>query len=163
MTATSGLRPGLDDDVEACVRVWLEALEERDGIAPRTGSAERARTKLSGPRVAFLVVSTADALDGFVLVGPPGSGFPADPPEAAYLSLLAVRPAAQGRGLARLLLETAEREVSAVADEAVLHVLADNSAARALYASAGWSQAGPGSPHPLSGRPMLTLRRSLVR
>lgn len=161
MTTASLLRPGADDDVEACVQVWLEALEARDAAPPRPGTADRSRAKLGAPRVSFVVASTASGLDGFVLVGAPGSGFAADPPRAAYLSLLAVRPASQGRGLARLLLATAERESASVADEIVLHVLADNTGARALYSAAGWSELGPVAAHPLSGAPMLTLRRSL--
>ncbi|WP_367882288.1 hypothetical protein [Rathayibacter oskolensis] len=40
------------------------------------------------------------------------------------------------------MLAAAEREAADVADEAVLHVLTGNEAARALYASAGWTPAG---------------------
>jgi ribosomal protein S18 acetylase RimI-like enzyme len=112
--------------------------------------------------VAFRVAVSGDRVDGFVLVGAPGSGFPSDPPGAAYLSLLAVRPAAQGRGLGRALLAAAEADSAAVVDEVVLHVLSGNATARALYEVAGWSRVGPESPHPLSGEPMLTLRRPLV-
>ncbi|QHC66291.1 GNAT family N-acetyltransferase [Rathayibacter sp. VKM Ac-2759] len=157
---TTLLRPGSDHDVDACVRVWIEALAARDGRVP-AGTEERARAKLAAPRVSFVVAGDAGTVDGVVLVSAPGSGFAEDPPHAAYLSLLAVRPSAQGRGLARRLLAAAEREAADVADEAVLHVLAGNEAARALYASAGWTPAGEAFPHPLSGAPVIPLRRLL--
>ncbi|KQQ04139.1 MULTISPECIES: GNAT family N-acetyltransferase [unclassified Rathayibacter] len=155
------LRPGSDRDVDACVAVWLESLEARDGRAPASGTEERVRAKLGAPRVSFVVAQGDGPIDGFALVSTPGSGFADDPPGAAYLSLLAVRPSAQGRGLARRLLRAAERDAAAVADEAVLHVLTGNAAARALYASAGWTQAGEEFPHPLSGAPVISLRRLL--
>ncbi|MWV49507.1 GNAT family N-acetyltransferase [Rathayibacter sp. VKM Ac-2803] len=160
---TTLLRTGDDHDVDACVRVWLESLEARDGSVPASGIEQRARAKLAAPRVSFVVAEGEGSVDGFVLVSVPGSGFADDPPHAAYLSLLAVRPSAQGRGLARRLLAAAERDAAEVADEAVLHVLLDNTGARALYASAGWSEAGEPFPHPLSGAPVVSLRRLLDR
>ncbi|WKK71045.1 hypothetical protein Q0F99_15590 [Rathayibacter oskolensis] len=93
---TTLLRPGSDHDVDACVRVWIDALAARDGRVP-AGTEERARAKLAAPRVCFVVAGDAGTVDGVVLVSAPGSGFAEDPPHAAYLSLLAVRPSAQGR------------------------------------------------------------------
>jgi ribosomal protein S18 acetylase RimI-like enzyme len=98
---------------------------------------------------------------GFALVGLPGSGFASDPPRAAYLSMLAVHPDRRRRGLGRALLLGAQQQAARVADEAVLHVLVANAAARALYAASGWTESGPPVPHPISGAPVLTLVRRL--
>ncbi|WP_165759636.1 GNAT family N-acetyltransferase [Rathayibacter oskolensis] len=160
MTSTL-LRPGTRDDHDDCVRLWLAALEARDGRAPVPGTDDRARAKLAAPAVCFVVAERGGPIDGFVLVSTPGSGFADDPPGAAYLSLLAVHPSAQGRGLARRLLAAAERDAAAVADEAVLHVLVGNRAARSLYRAAGWREEGAEFPHPLSAAPVITLRRLL--
>ncbi len=56
------------------------------------------------------------------------------------LLTLAVAPAARRQGLARALL--ARFDAQAAGTDAILEVAADNTAAIALYASAGWAHAG---------------------
>ncbi|PPH38076.1 hypothetical protein C5C28_03035 [Rathayibacter rathayi] len=98
---------------------------------------------------------------GFALLLPAGSGFEADPPEAAHLALLAVDPRAQGAGVGRRLLAAVEERAARVAPTVVLHVLTENASALALYTSVGWRPLGTPVPHPLSGASMLTLVRNL--
>lgn len=142
-----------DDDLEACVALWLHALEVRDGHPPVEGTAERCRGKFALARVAWVVLRDELAeIAAFSLVTGAGTGRPADPPAAAYLSLFAVAPGRQGSGLGgRLLRAVHERIASAGYDEAVLHVLVENAVAVGLYRSQGWVEVGERFPHPLNG------------
>ncbi|MCM6763879.1 GNAT family N-acetyltransferase [Rathayibacter sp. ZW T2_19] len=155
------LRAGGAEDEAAFVDLWCEAAEARDGAPAGPGVRARAFAKLDSERLAFLVADEDAAPVGFVLVGAPGTGFTTDPPGAAYLSMLAVRPGRWGRGLGRALLLAAEQSAAQVADEAVLHVLAANAAARGLYSTSGWTPSGAPFAHPVSGAPVLTLVRRL--
>lgn len=83
------------------------------------------------------------ARDGGTLVGYGGLGFVAGPPEAeAEVRNIAVDPTHQGRGIGRALL----RALLAVADArhavVFLEVRTDNTPARALYESAGFTVVG---------------------
>ncbi|WP_416395007.1 MULTISPECIES: GNAT family N-acetyltransferase [unclassified Curtobacterium] len=99
-------------------------------------------------------VSAASALAGFALVTEPGTGLPGDPDDAAYLSLLAVDPRAQGHGLGRSLLQRAVAEAGAAGyARTLLHALDDNAPALRLYRGAGFEPVGEPFPHALSGRP----------
>lgn len=63
--------------------------------------------------------------------------------DEAELLTLAVHPDARRRGLGRRLLREFEvRAAAAGAATAFLEVAADNASARALYAAAGWREAG---------------------
>lgn len=63
--------------------------------------------------------------------------------DEAELLTLAVHPDARRKGLGRRLLREFEaRAAAAGAVTAFLEVAADNAAARALYAAAGWDEAG---------------------
>lgn len=60
--------------------------------------------------------------------------------EASDIMTIAVAPAAQGRGIGRILLqELEERAVSRGAEVVLLEVRADNAAALALYLSSGYA------------------------
>jgi ribosomal protein S18 acetylase RimI-like enzyme len=61
---------------------------------------------------------------------------------AAYLRLLLVTPAHQGRGLGEALLRAAEARARAAANEMVLLVTADNLGARRFYERAGYRHVG---------------------
>ncbi|KTR54427.1 hypothetical protein NS359_00045 [Curtobacterium oceanosedimentum] len=113
----------------------------------------RADDKFAAERVALVVAEDGAAGPlGFALVTAPGSG--GTPSDAAYLSLLAVAPAAQGHGLGRRLLAAAVDAAAAAGhDRCELHALDDNAPALALYASAGFRPVGEAFPHALSGRP----------
>lgn len=150
---------GRGDDLGSCTAVWLGSLEARDGFAPPPATADRCRSKFDLPIVSWRVLRDAGGgVRGFGLVTAPGTGRAQDPADAAYLSLLAVAPAAQrgGHGTALLaaLLDDARQ---AGHPRAVLHVLTDNEAAVHLYLSRGWSTVGESFAHALDGRPTVTL------
>lgn len=139
-------------DADACVALWLDALEARDGHPAVDGTAERCRDKLAAPAVVWLVARDDVGVCGFVLASTAGSGSAFDPPDAAYLSLLGVAPRAQGRRLgARLLAAATARLGAAGYEQAVLHVMIENAAAVGLYRGAGWREIGERRAHPLNG------------
>ena len=154
------LRPGRASDVDECVRLWVRAVAARDGTAPG-GTAERARRKFDQPRVAFVVADAGpagEAVAGFALVTAPGTGSPSDPPDAAYLGMIAVAPERQGGGMGGALLAEATRVAAAAAHPSlVLHVLVSNTGAVRLYESRGWRAHGDATPHPLTGMPTQTF------
>lgn len=152
-----------DADVEACVELWLDAVRARDRREPPDGTAERARGKFALPRVSWRMERADERLRGFALVTAPGTGNPADPPDAGYLGLLGVAPQHEGSGVGRRLLAavTADARAAGV-PELVLHVLTDNERAARLYRAAGWRAWGPERPHPLSGAPFQTYRLALI-
>ena len=165
---------------EACVDLWAAAVAARDGAEESEAVRARARGKFAAERVALVVAedragdvggdgagvgagsaagvgagvgARGGALVGFALVTAPGTGSPGDPVDAAYLSLLAVAPGAQGRGLGRSLLQAAVAEAARAGhDRCLLHALDDNEPALRLYRSAGFRPVGPAFPHALNGR-----------
>ncbi|PZF58776.1 hypothetical protein DEJ23_02955 [Curtobacterium sp. MCSS17_008] len=142
----------------ACVDLWVAAVADRDGTPASAAVRERAQAKFAAERVALVVADDDDGAPvGFALVTAPGTG--GAPSDAAYLSLLAVAPGAQGHGLGRRLLAAA---VSAAAEAGYahceLHALDDNAPALALYAGAGFRPVGDPFPHALSGRPTRVWR-----
>jgi len=151
---------------EACVDLWAAAVAARDGAEESEAVRARARGKFAAERVALVVAEDRDGGDGagggaggvgvlvgFALVTAPGTGSPGDPVDAAYLSLLAVAPGAQGRGLGRSLLQAAVAEAARAGhDRCLLHALDDNEPALRLYRSAGFRPVGPAFPHALNGR-----------
>lgn len=147
------VRPAAPDEVTACIDLWAAAVAARDGIPEHPATRARAQEKFTAPRVACLVVIGPDGrLDGFVLVTAPGTGRPTDPDDAAYLSLLAVRPGLQARGVGRVLL-TAAVDAAREAGHAgvALHVLADNHRAVRLYEAGGFVPTGTEFPHAITG------------
>jgi ribosomal protein S18 acetylase RimI-like enzyme len=138
-----------------CVDLWTAAVAARDGVPEDSAVRVRAEAKFQVPRVACLVAASGSSapLDGFVLVTAPGTGRPTDPSDAAYLSLLAVRPDLQARGVGRALLVAAVEAADAAGHPAVvLHALADNLPALRLYEEAGFRPTGVTFPHALTGR-----------
>lgn len=163
---TPRIESGTATDRDRCVGLWLASLEHRDGLAPPSGTAERALGKLERPQIAWPVVRDAEGRAiAFALMLEPGSGgYPDDDPRAAYLGLLAVHPAAQQRGLGRMVLDAAvDAAREAGHPLALLHVMRSNVAAVALYASAGWRAVGDAVPHALSGELMQTYVLDLTR
>jgi ribosomal protein S18 acetylase RimI-like enzyme len=155
------LAAGGPSDVDACVGLWLTATAARDGIepadVPETVLA-RARYKLESAALSWVLARDAEGTPvGFGLTLSPGtSGYVDDPPDAAYVALLAVAPQAQGRGVGGALLDAMTTELSAAGmNSAVLHVLETNTAARRLYDSRGWTVSGSPFPHALSGLSVL--------
>jgi ribosomal protein S18 acetylase RimI-like enzyme len=167
------VRAATADEDPDCVELWTAAVAARDGVPEDSAVRVRAEAKFQVPRVACLVASAAAIsargsasaaassvpdessapLDGFVLVTAPGTGRPTDPSDAAYLSLLAVRPDLQARGVGRALLVAAVEAADAAGHPAVvLHALADNLPALRLYEAAGFRPTGVTFPHALTGR-----------
>jgi ribosomal-protein-alanine N-acetyltransferase len=146
----------------ACVALWVAAVADRDG-APRSDAVRaRAHEKFAAERVALVVADDDGSPSGFALVTAPGTG--GAPSDAAYLSLLAVAPAAQGHGLGRRLLAAAVDAAAAAGyDRCELHALDDNAPALALYRSAGFRPVGDPFPHALNGRPTRVWQAGVVR
>jgi ribosomal protein S18 acetylase RimI-like enzyme len=151
----------------ACIDLWVAAVAARDGRVEDPAVRARAAAKFAAERVALVVAPGADdgrdadadgdGVRGFALVTAPGTGGVAGPADAAYLSLLAVDPSAQGSGLGRALLVAAVDAAHAAGHErCVLHALEDNAPALRLYRSAGFRPVGEPFPHALSGRPTRT-------
>ncbi|MFF1878372.1 GNAT family N-acetyltransferase [Leifsonia sp. NPDC058230] len=137
-------------------------MSARDERSAPEGTGERAREKFERTHVAFAVADSGPGPAGFALVTVPGSGVPEDPPEAAYLAMVAVSPERQSAGLGSLLLD----DVTARARTAghrmlVLHVLLSNVRAVRLYREHGWHPLGRPAPHSLSGAFSQTYVRRL--
>ena len=148
---------GTPSDTEACVQLWLAALEARDGAPAVDGTAERCLSKFAVPRVSWRVSRDDDgSILGFGLLAQPGTGGSDGPADAAYLSLLAVDPDTQGRGLgAQLLADLVADARAAGYSSAVLHALV-GMPATGLYVSRGWMPLGEPFDHPLNGRSTQT-------
>jgi len=152
------IRDAEQGQLEACVELWVQACAVRDGHRA-TGVAERERTKFANS-AAWLVSERNAQINGFALATLPGSGSPNDPAHAAVLGLLAVDPAAQGGGLGRRLLRAITTELANHGyQEAVLHVLTDNTGAVRLYESEGWQRHGEPFDHTLLHRPSQSYIR----
>lgn len=147
------VRPASPEQVAACIDLWCAAVAARDGAPEHPAVRARAVEKFAAERVALLVAGPVDgAIDGFVLVTAPGTGRPTDPEDAAYLSLLAVRPDLHARGVGRALLTGAVQTArQAGCPRVVLHVLADNVRAVRLYEAAGFTPTGHAFPHAVTG------------
>ena len=162
-----------DETAAACVELWVAAVAARDGAPAPAAVRDRALAKFAAERVALVVVDdgapddgTADdgvpdghgwSLAGFALVTAPGSAGDPAPTDAAYLSLLAVAPGAQGHGLGRRLLSEAVAAAAAAGyPRCELHALDGNEPAVSLYRSAGFTPSAESFPHAVSGRPTRT-------
>jgi ribosomal protein S18 acetylase RimI-like enzyme len=155
------LRAGTLADLENCLRLWVDACTARDGRAV-DGVAARARPKFERAECWIVAEDAASKLVGFVLATVPGSGIPTDPPDAPVIGLLAVAPAAQGHGLGRVLLNSAEQDLTRRGHtQSVLHVLSDNHAAVRSYLRNGWLPYGEPFEHSLLKRPTQTYVRQL--
>ena len=150
------LRTGTPADTAKCLALWIEACATRDGVAI-AGVADRARPKFDHAETWIVADTTDDGILGFVLATTPGSGLPADPPDAPVVGLIAVAPRAQGRRLgAALMAAVADDLAGAGHGRAVLHVLTDNHTAVRLYVGAGWRPLGALFEHTLLKRPTQT-------
>jgi ribosomal protein S18 acetylase RimI-like enzyme len=160
----------------ACIDLWVAAVAARDGRTEDPAVRVRAAAKFAAERVALVVAPGLTApgdhdggIRGFALVTAPGTGGTGDtsgtgtsgaaePADAAYISLLAVAPSAQGSGLGRALLVAAvDAARQAGHEHCTLHAIEDNAPAVRLYRSAGFRPVGEPFPHALSRRPTRTF------
>ncbi|WP_394940304.1 GNAT family N-acetyltransferase [Psychromicrobium sp. YIM B11713] len=146
------LRYGGAEDVEACVALWREAILRRDGATADPAGLElqidRLRENFRLPGGILLLAEDSAGQSGFALLIPQADG------PSGYLSLLAVAPRAQGRGIAQSLLSSFTQARRAAGDRwLVLRVLEDNRAAQQLYRKLGWFPFGPLEPHEVTGKP----------
>ncbi len=108
----------------------LAALHGRCFVTPRAWSEAEFAAQIADPLVHLIGDGPGFALIRVVLT-------------EAELLTLAVDPPQQGRGLGLALLTQAEQQAKAAgADVLHLEVSAENGAARALYAKAGYQQTG---------------------
>lgn len=149
------VRAATEDETSACVDLWVAAVATRDGVPESEAVRRRAAEKFDVPRVALVVAVDDGGLGGFALVTDPGPVVTGDLDDAAYLSLLAVDPRAQGRGLGRSLISAAVAAAERAGHHrCLLHALDDNAPALRLYRDAGFEPIGSAFPHALSGRPV---------
>ncbi|EDX83843.1 acetyltransferase, GNAT family [Synechococcus sp. PCC 7335] len=123
----------------------------------RLGIKEDIKTRLKTPasQYACLVATAVDvtsAQSGKIVGTAEISQRPCEawrllPPKRAYISNLATEPAYRRQGVAQQLLHTSEKiAFNWGFHQVYLHVMADNSAARALYERAGYRQCGVDNP-----------------
>jgi ribosomal protein S18 acetylase RimI-like enzyme len=142
-----------EEDLDACVDLWWRAVHDREGSTPPADTRDRCRGKLVGPRVSWRVVRDGQRVAAFGHLAPPGTGNADDPPDAAYLGLVAVDPSDQGRGLGTAVIATLLEDARAAGlEQAVLHVRVGNTRAVGLYERSGWVARGEPFPHQSNGR-----------
>ncbi|WP_286214315.1 GNAT family N-acetyltransferase [Demequina sediminis] len=101
------IRTGLlPDDTETCARLWVRAIEARDGTVDAAPMARRVRSALAGPLIRLAVATAPRA--GFALTVPSGSVR-----DEAFLHFLAVDPGGTGGGVGTALMTDAIDHASA--------------------------------------------------
>lgn len=145
-------RAGTEADFPGCAELWMNALAVRDGTHSDQQVKRRAMAKLTVPGSILTLAESGSRTYGFALAidkTPPAAA------RAAHLTLLAVDPAIQSRGLGRALLANITQSlVMEGFAEATLGVLKENLSARKIYESAGWQVTGHGVFED-SGRPCI--------
>jgi ribosomal protein S18 acetylase RimI-like enzyme len=131
------LRPARAEDATEIAEIWHLGWQDGHlGLVPQELVDIRTEASFltrAAERIADTTVATVDgAVAGFVMVVD-------DEVEQVYVSA-----ARRGTGVARLLIEEAERQVGANGHrKAWLAVVAGNARARAFYERAGWVDEGP--------------------
>ncbi|WP_160297641.1 GNAT family N-acetyltransferase [Demequina salsinemoris] len=137
-TIRAGLVP---DDVEQCVRIWVEAIAHRDGHAPAHEVGAPVREAFARPLVRFAIATGSRA--GFATVESEDRD-----PSGAYLHYLAVDPHGTGSGVGGQLLADAISHAAAGGFTTLaLEVREHNARAIGLYERAGFVATGAPVPH----------------
>jgi ribosomal protein S18 acetylase RimI-like enzyme len=145
---TFDIRDARDDELDAVARVMLAAYEEY--IPPdATGEVREYREDIADVRgrqgrATLVVAAGREGVLGAVTYYPDGSreGHAGWPREWAAIRLLAVHPAARGRGIGRALTEECIRRARAGGSRAVgLHTTEFMAVARAMYERMGFVRA----------------------
>jgi ribosomal protein S18 acetylase RimI-like enzyme len=172
-SADTSTETGTLADVDACTALWMRALEARDSERPPEQTADRVRADFDEEWVSFRVIRADDGtVAAFGLVLPPASSAAeqiapqiSSMPElrdSAYLALLAVDPAVQGRGAGSALLRELADDSAREGHPAVfLYVRTDNVAAVGLYERNGFEPFGEPFVHPSIGKHFRTYVRRL--
>lgn len=143
------------DDVELCAKLWVRAVESRDGTVDAAAMAQRVRSAFEKPTVRFAIATSPRF--GFALVE---SARPE--PTEALLRFLAVDPDGVERGIGRALLADAVAHAMLGGFTTIsLEVRTNNTRAIELYTRSGFVPFGASIPHPLTGYPMQSYRLAL--
>lgn len=149
------IRAGAPTDIEMCARLWVRAVEDRDGHVDAEARATRVHSAFTNPVLRFAVAT--DPAAGFALTefGKPDS---AD----ALLHFLAVAPSGKGLGVGSALIRDAVDHAAAAGfTSLILETGADHTRAIGIYERAGFVACGAPVPHPVSGEPMQLFRLRL--
>lgn len=156
--------PGCARVRDEAAAIWAAATAARDGHAEPAPLTEAravmdAALDTSPGAVLLLAIDSSSDRDvvGFAAIGSGQQG----EAEVRYLGVL---PSAWGRKVAgRILAALPDLLRERGFADAVLAVYADNAAAIAAYRRAGWTPAGPPTPHPRTGRAEQRYRLNLAR
>jgi ribosomal protein S18 acetylase RimI-like enzyme len=180
-TGNQGLAPigakteaGAQEDISACVDIWMRALEDRDGERPPSSTEDRVRADFDEENVSFRVIRKLGRIAAFGLVLQGASRaashialhVSALPQlrDAAYLALLAVDPGLQGQGAGVALLHDLVDDTAQAGHPAIfLYVRADNVTAVALYERNGFVGIGKTFVHPAIGKGFSAYVNTLGR
>lgn len=135
-------RAGVAEDFSSCAELWMHAVALRDGTPADLQVRRKALAKITTSESSLTIAESRSGTSGFALVlkSTPESGAP-----TAHLSLLAVDPASQSRGLGCALLANVTRSLIAEGFTSLsLRVMRENLHARAMYEKAGWKITGHG-------------------
>ena len=147
------IRAAVVDDADAMgrlhVRAWQRAYRDvmpdayLDALLP-SERADMWRGNLARPGLPPVLVATLDdTVVGFTAFGAASPPTPAELPTCGELYAINLDPDHWGRGIGRALLRRATDEIAALGyDDAVLWVVPENTRARALYESEGWTTDG---------------------
>ena len=140
------IRRGGAEDIEPAVAVWLAAnIVRREGLAPRSEQAARARGHVSNPEAFLLIAEDAGDVVGMALgvqaLSDDGAGAPVR--GLCHVSMVFVAPAYWGRGIGgRLVDALIPGARSRGYDRAQLWTQVDNARARRLYEGRGFVPSG---------------------
>ena len=140
------IRRGGAEDIEPAVAVWLAAnTVRREGLAPRSEQAARARGHVSNPEAFLLIAEDAGDVVGMALgvqaLSDDGAGAPVR--GLCHISMVFVAPDYWGRGIGGRLVDALLPEARSRAyDRAQLWTQSDNARARRLYEGRGFVLSG---------------------
>lgn len=138
-----------------CVRLWVRAVEDRDGWVDERARGMRVRSAFTNLPLRFAVATQPAA--GFAL-----TEFGRADPTEALLHFLAVAPIGKGLGVGTaLLLDAAEHATAKGFTSLTLETGADHWRAIGIYERAGFVACGEQTTHEVSGQPMQRFTLAL--
>lgn len=152
-------RSGTSEEQSRCAEIWMDSLALRDSTDTDPQVMKRALAKLAAPAGILTVAESGSRTHGFAMAVDRTlpSGIP-----TVHLTLLAVDPASQSRGLGRALLAHFTHSLGLQGFvQATLSVLEENIAARKIYEDAGWQATSKGVFED-SARPCIRYRLRIL-